>query len=116
MSFWLWGASLAFLGGALIGWINYLLSDAALKKKPGMFSFTFIGRQTLQVGYLVLLYFLAPHTPWSMLTLLLGGALGMTVSLIFFTSRLTKKLKSENSAVSKKEPGSESSGKEEKNG
>lgn len=116
MSFWLWGASLAFLGGVLIGWLNYLLSGTALKKKPETFSFTFIGRQVLQVGYLVLLYFVAPHTPWSMLTLLLGGALGMTVSLIFFTSRLTGKLKAKKNAAVKAEPNLESSRKEEKNG
>lgn len=90
MSFWLWGALLAFLGGVAVGLCNYLLSLFVLRKKAEWFSFISVARQLLQVGYLVALFFAAPLTPWSQPVLLLGGALGITGSMFFFTGRLVK--------------------------
>lgn len=90
MSFWLWGALFAFLGGAAVGFCNFLLSRLVLRTKTAWFSFISVARQILQVGYLVVLFFAAPHTPWSQLTLLVGGALGITGSMFFFTGRLVK--------------------------
>lgn len=90
MSFWLWGAVFAFLGGAAVGFVNYLLSRLVLCKKTEWFSFISVARQLLQVGYLVILFFIAPHTPWEQLPLLVGGALGITLTMFFFTARLMK--------------------------
>lgn len=90
VSFWLWGAAFAFLGGVGVGTVNFLLSRQVLCKKAEWFSFISIARQILQVGYLVLLFFVAPYTPWGQLPLLAGGVLGLTGAMFFFTWRLMK--------------------------
>ena len=90
MSFWLWGSLLAFAGGVGISCVNYAVSRLILQKKPAQYSYCTILRQALNVGYFVLLYLLAPHTPWDAVYRLVGGALGVTLPMIFFTGKLLK--------------------------
>ena len=90
MSFWLWGALLAFCGGALISFFNYLLSRAVLQYKATFYTAFSVVRQIFQIGYLVVLYFVASYTPWDALILLVGGVLGITLPMFFFTWRLLR--------------------------
>lgn len=46
----------------------------------------------LGIGYLAVLYFAAPYTPWDMLWLLAGGALGLTLPLFLFTFLLLRQV------------------------
>lgn len=82
------GAVLAFSVGFGIAALNYLLSKFMLKKHPAQFSAVSVVRQLLQVAYIVLLFALGDRTPWDKLWLLVGGVLGVTLPMIFFTSRL----------------------------
>lgn len=47
-------------------------------------------RQVIQIGYLVLLFTLGGYTPWDPVWLLVGGCLGITVPMIYFTYKLVK--------------------------
>lgn len=84
------GAVSAFGVGLAIATVNYLLSRYMLKKKPSQYAVTQIFRQVLQVGYLVLLFVFGDYTPWDKLWLLVGGALGVTLPMLWFTYRLVK--------------------------
>ncbi len=90
LSFWLWGMLIALGGGCLVCLLNYTLSRTVLWKKPSLFAAFTIIRQVFNVGYLVVLYFVAPLTPWDRVYLLLGGALGVTLPMIYFTVKLVR--------------------------
>ena len=76
--------------GAVIAYINYVISKHLLKKKPDMYAMGQIVRQAIQIGYLILIYALGGYTPWSPNWLLVGGVLGITLPMLFFTARLVK--------------------------
>ena len=81
----------AFIGGALVSWVNFLLLRMLIKNRGN----TGIGlispiRTILSIVYLVILYWIGKHTELNLTALLIGGALGLTVMLTFFTLRLTK--------------------------
>ena len=61
-----------------------------LKKNPDMYAGAQILRQVIQIGYLVLLFTLGGYTPWDPVWLLVGGCLGITVPMIYFTYKLVK--------------------------
>ena len=86
----------AFVGGAAVSWVNYLLLRFLLKKKGeagiGMVSPL---RTILSVAYLLILFLIGKKTGLNTTALLIGGALGLTVMLTFFTFRLTRSLKDE---------------------
>lgn len=90
MSFWLWGALIAFAVGVLIGYANYRISKAAVVKNGNSLPAVALLRQLFQIGYFLILYFAAPYTPWSRTPLLVGGALGVTAAILIFTVRLLK--------------------------
>lgn len=84
------GAAIAFLLGCGIATGNYALSRRVLKTAPNKFSLTMTARQFVQVLFIVLIYFLGQYTPWNRLWLLVGGVLGMTLPMFWFTSKLVK--------------------------
>ena len=90
MSFWLWGSLLGFAGGLGISYANYIISKAVLRRSPSKYASSTVLRQLLNIGYLVLLYFVAPYTLWKGIYLLIGGALGITLPMFFYTARLIK--------------------------
>lgn len=49
-----------------------------------------IVRQVIQIGYLILIYTLGGYTPWNPNWLLVGGVLGITTPMIYFTAKLVK--------------------------
>ena len=90
MTFWLWGAVFAFLGGITVGGACYLISRQVLMRAPSRFSAVSMVRNLIQVGYFLAVYFLAPVLPWDLIPLLVGAALGITLSTFWFTARLVK--------------------------
>ena len=86
----------AFVGGAAVSWVNYLLLRFLLKKK-GEAGIGLVSplRTILSVAYLLILFLLGKKVGLNTTVLLIGGALGLTVMLTFFTYRLTRRLKDE---------------------
>lgn len=84
------GAIIAFLIGFCISAVNYAISKYILKKHTSKYPYLQFIRLPLQIGYLVALYFCSGFTPWGVDWLLIGGALGVTVPMLFFTYRLVK--------------------------
>lgn len=81
----------AFVGGALVSWVNYLLLQS-LMSRNGEKAINMISpvRTLLSVAYLLILYLIGRRTELNSTALLLGGALGLTILLTFFTLRLTR--------------------------
>ena len=83
----------AFFGGALVSWVNSLLTKLLLKKKgENGLSLIYPVRMVLSVAYLLLLYLIGKRTSLSSGALLIGGALGLTILLALFTRRLAREL------------------------
>lgn len=82
------GAVICALAGFLIAYVNYLLSKKILKKYPEKFALATVARQVIQVGYLAAVYFIGAEFTDSILYLLVGAAVGMTVPMLFFTKKL----------------------------
>ena len=74
----------------LVGGVCYLISVQMLRRAPSRVSAFSIVRNLIQIGYFLAVYFLAPALPWDLIPLLIGAALGITVSSLYFTSRLVK--------------------------
>ncbi len=84
------GAVIAFLIGIGIAAVCYGISRTMLLRHPKHYAAADILRQLLQIGYLVALFCLGSYTPWDKLWLVIGGGLGLTLPMIFFTYRLVK--------------------------
>ncbi len=91
MNHWLVGAAAAFVSGVCVSFLNYHVSLLVLRKKPQALPMTSVVRQFINVAFLVAVYFLAPHTPWNLIPLLIGAALGTTLSMFLFTYLLVRK-------------------------
>ena len=82
----------AFAGGALISWVNFLLLRRLMQSKgEAGIALASPARTILSAAYLVLLYFLGKRTDLSLGALLVGGALGLTITLILLTLRLSRR-------------------------
>ena len=88
------GGAAAFVFGAVLALVNYLISRAVMRRKPSMFSSTAVIRQLINIGGLAALYVIAPHTPFETLPLVIGGVLGETLPMLFFTFLLLREGKS----------------------
>lgn len=98
------GAVFATVLGFLIAFVNYIFSKAVLKKAPEKYALITVARQGLQIGFLIIVYFVGTKTQVADVTyLLVGAVLGMTLPMFYFT----KKLLSFNEAFNKKEKGKE---------
>lgn len=84
------GAVFTFVAGVGVSFVNYLLSRTFMRRKPDAFPTVSVLRQTVNVAYLVAVYFIAPYTPWDRISLLVGAVLGSTLSLFVFTYLLVK--------------------------
>ena len=84
------GGLLAFLGGACISVLNYVINLRTLKRKPSALASVAVLRQLLSVGYLAAVFFLGGVLPWDRTPLLLGAALGLTLPAILLSLRLAK--------------------------
>ena len=90
MDHWLIGGILAAAVGVLLSWGNYLLSRMLLRKKPELLSMITLPRQIVNIAYLAIIYFLADKTPWDLMPLLVGAAVGLTGAMFLFTRQLLK--------------------------
>jgi hypothetical protein len=88
----IWGAVIAFFAALLLSFANYLISKALIKSNPQYYSFSAIAHQLINVAYMIILYFLAPKTPFDVVYLLVGAVLGITVGLAVFTRMLIRGL------------------------
>lgn len=84
------GAVIAFAAGVGIAAINYAISRYFIKNHPSKFVVMQTVRQLIQVLYLVLVFFVGTKTPCDVTYLLIGGALGITLPMAYFTFRLVK--------------------------
>ncbi len=83
----------AFIGGCAVSWVNFLFLRRLMKSKgdTGAALASPI-RMILSAAYLVLLYLIGKNTALSLTALLVGGALGLTAALAFFTIRLSRNM------------------------
>lgn len=84
------GAVLAFLAGAGLAAAGYGLSRRVLKKNAGKYVAAQMAKQVIQVLFLVGLFVLGGRTPWDRSWLLVGGALGLTLPMVWFTYKLVR--------------------------
>ncbi len=95
------GVAVAIIVGFLVALVNFLLSKTVLEKAPEKYSLITVVRQVLQIGFLVVVYFVGDKIETvNTIYLLVGAVLGMTIPMIYFT----KKLLSLNQNINKKEP------------
>ena len=81
----------ACLGGALISWVNFLLLRRLMNARGDTgIAMASPVRMLLSAAYFVLLYFTGKRTDLSLGALLIGGALGLTVTLCLLTLRLSR--------------------------
>ena len=81
---------LAFVVGAAVAYLNYVVSKYLIKNKPDMYASGQMIRSVIQIGYLVLIFTLGRYTPWEPMWLLVGGCLGITIPMFYFTFKLVK--------------------------
>ena len=82
------GAVITAAVGFLIALLNFIFSKGVLQKKPDKIPTAFIGRQLLQVAYLVLVYLVGSRVKnIDIVFLLVGAAVGMTIPMFFFTKK-----------------------------
>lgn len=86
----IFGAALAFLAGAAVAAAGYGASRRVLEKAPDRYAVAQMLKQFLQILFLVALFLLADRTPWDGVWLLAGGALGLTLPMIWFTYKLVR--------------------------
>lgn len=86
----IFGAALAFGIGVLIAVMSYFYSRHVLMKCPEQYAILQIVKQFLQIAYMVALFSLGKYTPWDRIWLLVGGTLGITLPMFWFTYKLVK--------------------------
>ncbi len=84
------GAVIAFVFGAAVAYLNYAVSKYLLRTRPDMYTGGQIIRSAIQIGYLLIIFTLGGYTPWDKTWLLVGGCLGITIPMFYFTAKLVK--------------------------
>lgn len=86
----IFGAILAFCIGVMIAALNYAVSRRVLQRNASRYVMLQMVKQLIQVAFLVFIFILGDYTPWDKVWLLVGGALGVTLPMFYFTYRLVK--------------------------
>lgn len=81
---------MAFAAGVPIAIIGYLFSKYIIKHHGDKYAASQIVRTVVQVGFLFALFIVSENFPQSRVGMLIGGCLGITVPMAFFTVRLVK--------------------------
>lgn len=102
------GAIVCFSAGVVVALVNYAVSKKILSEHPEKLAMSTLLRQVLQVGFLAAVYFIGSQTECSIIYLLMGAAVGITLPMLF----LTKKLIAFNEEIHRSSDGEE----EKKNG
>ena len=83
------GAAATAVIGVIVAFLNFVLSKQVLLKAPQKFALITVVRQILQIGFLVIVYFIGTKLKDINVTyLLVGAVLGMTVPMMYFTKKL----------------------------
>lgn len=83
------GAVVAATVGFLIAFINYIFSKKVILKTPEKYFVTSVVRQALQIGFLVVVYFVGSKIQSvDIIYLLVGAVVGMTIPMFFFTKKI----------------------------
>ena len=82
---------ISLLGGVAMASVNYVITNAVMKKKPNMLSITAVIRQVINVAYLAAVYFVSSAVLSSVVYPLVGAVVGLTVPMFIFTFKLVKK-------------------------
>ena len=82
------GAIICVFLGTVIAWISYCISKYMINNHPQGYAATTFIRQFLHIAFLVAVYFVGEALPLDVLYLLLGAAVGITASMIYFTKKL----------------------------
>lgn len=82
------GAAVCTMTGALVAFVNFLISKGILRTHPEKLAFSTVLRQLIQVGYLAAVYFIGSQLEMNIIPLLIGAAVGMTLPMLFFTKKL----------------------------
>lgn len=99
------GIIAAFMGGAVLAWVNYRLTRKAAMGGVNNLTLIPLVRLGLSVGYLAAVFFAAPHTPWDSTWLLLAAVLGLTVPMFIYTYIILRQLNANGQTEEKKEGG-----------
>lgn len=86
----------AFLGGTALSVLGYCLARLALKRNEKQYPLVSVVRQLFSVVYLAALFLIGRKPPLHLYSLLIGGALGLTVPALFLTVKLLKMTKETN--------------------
>lgn len=86
----IFGGALAFAAGFGLAAAGYLFSRHVLRTKPERYALSQTLKQIVQVLFLVALFVVGGYTPWDRTWLVVGGVVGITLPMIWFTYRLVK--------------------------
>ncbi len=84
-------AVLAFIAGAGVGYINYLLTSALAAKRPRAAAAVMPLRTAVTAAFIAAAYFISKAARVSTVAVLIGAAVGLTAALLVFTIRSMKK-------------------------
>lgn len=84
------GAAVAFILGVAASFLNYLISRTVLQKRSQLYSSTSSIRMIINLVFLIAVYFTSSPLGFDVTYCLIGGGLGLTISLFCFTSLLLK--------------------------
>lgn len=86
------GFLLALVLGAGIAYVNYRLTSRSAVNPNERFAGVSLLRQALNLGYLAVVFFIGPYTPWDTTWLLAGAVVGLTIPTFLFTFLLVRRL------------------------
>jgi drug/metabolite transporter (DMT)-like permease len=95
---------LAAAAGCALAAVNYCLTKRAMEKNGALAGALSAVRMLLSAGLLAGVYFLAPHTPWDRIWMLVGAAAGLTVPMFFFTFLLVRRANAQKEAEERPDP------------
>lgn len=82
--------AVAFICGVLAGYINFLITRAALKREASGYA-VMPARTLVTAGFITALYFTGRALGLKLAPFLIAGALGLTLGLIVFTAVLMRR-------------------------
>ena len=88
------GGGLALVVGTALSFANYFITKKLINNKKTTSPIAIISflRQTLNIAYLVAIYFLSGLLPWPMEAMVIGAAIGVTLPSVVLSFRLSKEM------------------------
>ena len=91
------GIILSFAVGFMFSLGSFSLFRLIMNKFPKQFALASFIRQTLNIAFFIVVYFISPLLPWKLFHILLGAALGVTLTSLLLTFSYTAQTKKSNS-------------------